>query len=326
LKVRQKSVEWHVVNTEHKHDFKEHIFEYRTVEKRKLTLSLMITAIVMLIEIAGSILSRSIALISDAGHMFTHAFAITISLVAIVIASRPPCHHRTFGLYRAEILAAFINGLFLLMVGGLIIYEAIERIIRPEDVLAVDMLVVALIGLVVNFVSIAILHGSHKRNLNIRGVFYHMIADAASSVGIVAAAIVIYYTKWNIIDPLVSIGISIAIVFWAWRILKDSAKILLEMAPTGLNVDTIIKDLKGKFPQIKHLEHAHLWTITADMLVFSAHMLLQDSTQTAVEQNLLIAEINKYLHRKYHIIESTIQILCEGDAGTCPLIPDSEDS
>lgn len=308
----------------HKHRFSEHIFEYRTVEKRKLTLSLVITAAVMVVEIIGGILSHSIALISDAGHMFTHAFAITISLVAIVIAARPPCHHRTFGLYRAEILAAFINGLFLLVVGGLIIYEAVERIISPEDVLALDMLVIALIGLVVNIVSIMILHGSHKRNLNIKGVFYHMIADAASSVGIVAAAVIIYYTKWNIIDPLVSIGISIIIVFWAWSILKESAKILLEMAPTGLNVDLIIKDLKRKFPQIKQLEHAHLWTITADMLVFSAHMLLHDEQQAAVQQNLLIAEINEYLQKKYHIIESTIQILCEGDAGTCPLSPDSE--
>ena len=309
---------------EHRHDFSEHIFEYRTVERKKLTLSLVITVIVMIVEIVGGILTHSIALISDAGHMFTHAFAITISLVAIVIAGRPPCHHRTFGLYRAEILAAFINGLFLLAVGGLIIYEAIERIINPQDVLALDMLVIALIGLTVNIVSIMILHGSHRRNLNIKGVFYHMIADAASSVGIVAAAVIIYYTKWNIIDPLVSIGISIIIVFWAWGILRESAKILLEMAPTGLNVDMIIRDLKQRFPQIKQLEHAHLWTITADMLVFSAHMLLDDTNQSAEIQNQLISEINSYLNKKYHIIESTIQTLCEGEAGTCPLSPESE--
>ena len=309
---------------EHKHTFSERIFEFRTVERRKLTLSLIITVVVMIVEVVGGILSNSIALISDAGHMFTHAFAITISLVAIVIACRPPCHHRTFGLYRAEILAAFINGLFLLAVGGLIIYEAIERIIHPEDVLALDMLLIAIIGLVVNIVSIMILHGSHRRNLNIKGVFYHMIADAASSVGIVVAAIIIYYTKWNIIDPLVSIGISVIIVFWAWGILKESAKILLEMAPTGLNVEIIIKDLKEKFPEIERLEHAHLWTITADMLVFSAHIRLDDTHQTAQAQNELISNINDYLRKEYHIIESTIQTLCEDDAGTCPLTSDPE--
>ena len=185
-----------------------------------------------------------------------------------------------------------------------------------------DMLVIALVGLVVNAISILILHGSHRRNLNIRGVFYHMIADAVSSVGIVFAAVIIYYTKWNLLDPLVSIGISIVIIFWAWNILRESGKILLEMAPTGLDTDMIIRDLKEKFPQIKQLEHAHLWTITGDMFVFSAHMLLQDSQQAAIEQNLLIAEINKYLNEKYRIIESTIQIMCEGDSATCPLYPD----
>ena len=308
----------------HRHGPAEHIFEYRNVDKRRLTISLIITAVVMIVEVVGGVLSHSIALVSDAGHMFTHAFAITISLIAIIIAARPPCHHRTFGLYRAEILAAFINGLFLLAVAGLIIYEAVERIITPEDVLALDMLIIALIGLFVNIVSIIILHGSHKRNLNIKGVFYHMIADAASSVGIVVAAIIIYYTKWNIIDPLVSIGISVIIVFWAVGILRESAKILLEMAPTGLDVEVIIKDLRQRFPQIKQLDHAHLWTITADMLVFSAHMLLHDDDQAAAAQNLLIAEINGYLREKYRIIESTIQIMCEGDAGTCPLSPDAE--
>lgn len=307
---------------EHRHTHSERIFEYRDVEKKKLTFSLIITAVVMVVEVVGGILSHSIALISDAGHMFTHAFAITISLVAIVIAFRPPCHHRTFGLYRAEILAAFINGLFLLAVGGLIIYEAIERIINPEDVLALDMLLIALVGLVVNIASILILHGSHKRNINIKGVFYHMIADAASSVGIVAAAVIIYYTGWNIVDPIVSIGISLVIVFWAWGILRESATILLEMAPTGLNVDMIMQDLKERFPGIRQLEHAHLWTITADMLVFSAHIMLDDTHQSAEAQNRLISEINDYLEHKYHIIESTIQILCEGDTATCPLHPE----
>ncbi|UCF71141.1 MAG: cation transporter [candidate division WOR-3 bacterium] len=309
----------------HVHKHSAGIFEYRDVEKKKLTLSLIITAVVMVVEVVGGVLSRSIALISDAGHMFTHAFAITISLVAIVIASRPPCHHRTFGLYRAEILAAFINGLFLLGVGGLIIYEAIERIVKPEDVLALDMLVIALIGLAVNAVSILILHGSHRRNINIKGVFYHMIADAASSVGIVCAAVIIYFTGWNIIDPIVSIGISLVIVFWAWGILKESSKILLEMAPTGLNVDVIMEDLKEKFDEIKELEHAHLWTITADMLVFSAHVMLDDTHKSAEDQNHLVAEINSHLWKKYHIIESTIQILCEGASATCPLIPEGGD-
>lgn len=302
-----------------KNAFTEQLFEYRSIHRKKLILSLSITLFVMILELIGGFFTQSIALISDAGHMFTHCFAIVISLVAITIAKKPPCHHRTFGLYRAEILAALMNGLFLLLVVGVIIYEAIQRIIHPADVLTLHMFMIALIGLTVNVVSILILHGSHKKDLNIKGVFYHMVADAASSVGIVIAAIIIHYTGLNIIDPLVSLGISAVIIYWAWSILKESVIILLEMAPTGLNVDTISSDLKSRFSEIKKLYNVHIWTITPDMLVFSAHMSLNDTRILSVDQNKLISEINDYLQTKYHIIESTIQIASKGDDEVCEI-------
>jgi len=291
----------------HNSAFSEHLFEYRAVAARRLALSLSITLVVMVVEIVGGILTGSIALISDAGHMFTHSFAITISLVALVIARRPPCHHRTFGLYRAEILAAFVNGLFLFVVAGIVIYEAILRIVYPEEVLGLQMLVVALIGLGVNLASIAILQGTLREDINVRSVFYHMVADAASSVGIVAAAIVIMYTGWNILDPLVSLGISALIVRWSWGILRDSTKVLLEIAPTGLNIDIVTRDLKQRFPEIKELYNRHLWTITAGMIVFSAHVELDDVTDSEAAANL-VAQMNDYLSDRYGVIESTIQV------------------
>ncbi len=165
----------------------EHLFEYRHVEQKKLQISLSITLVAMFLEIIGGYLTNSIALLSDAGHMFTHAFALIIGITAILIARRPPCHHQTFGLYRAEVLAAFINGLFLLVVAGIIIYEAVLRLIHPIEILGLEMLFIAFIGLVVNIVSILILRGAHQKDLNIRSVFYHMFADAISSVGIVIA-------------------------------------------------------------------------------------------------------------------------------------------
>jgi cobalt-zinc-cadmium efflux system protein len=261
------------------------------------------------VEIAGGILANSIALISDAGHMFTHAFAIGISLVAILIARKPLCHHRTFGLYRAEILAAFVNGIFLLVVAGVIIYEAVERMLNPREILGLEMLVVAVIGLATNITSILILHGSHKDDLNVRSVFYHMIADAASSVGIIIAAVIIIFTGWHILDPLVSIGISLVIVFWAWGILKESAKILLEMAPTGLNVDIVEKDLFESFPEIMKLDNTHLWSITADMLVFSTHVIISRKSETDLRCEGLVKKISKYLIEKYKFIETTIQVI-----------------
>ena len=300
-----------------KNTFTQHLFEYRSVAKRKLVLSLTITAIVMVVELLGGFLTNSIALISDAGHMFTHCFAIGISLIAILIARKPPCHHRTFGLYRAEILAALINGLFLLLVVGVIVYEAVRRIVHPEDILALNMLLIALIGLVTNVASIFILHGSHKDDLNVRSVFYHMIADAASSVGIVFAAILISYTGWNIIDPLVSFGISAVIAYWAFGILKESARILLEMAPTGLNIDTISNDLKNRFPEIHELYNVHLWTITPEMLIFSAHIQFKSSQKTGFHPNEHIAKIHEYLSKRYGIKESTLQTVSEAESGIC---------
>jgi cobalt-zinc-cadmium efflux system protein len=300
-----------------KNAFTERLFDYRSVEKRKLILSLSITLVVMIVEVVGGFLTHSIALISDAGHMFTHCFALGISVAAIMIARKPLCHHRTFGLYRAEIVAAFVNGLFLLFVVAIISYEAVLRIIHPEEVLSLHMLMIALVGLAVNLVSIGILHGSHKEDMNVRSVFYHMVADAASSVGIVVAAIVIFYTGWNIIDPLVSLGISGVIIYWAWGILKDSTIILLEMAPRGLNTDIISDDLKSHFPEIRELFNVHLWTITADMLVFSAHVLLNEAQEDSVNQDTLIERINRYLSEHYQVIESTIQMTSGQAAEVC---------
>jgi len=304
----------------HTHDsaFSEHLFEYRAVAAKRLALSLSITLVVMVVQIVGGILTGSIALISDAGHMFTHSFAISISLVAIFIARRPPCHHRTFGLYRAEILAAFINGLFLLVVAGIVIYEAVLRIINPQEVLGLQMLMVALVGLGVNLASIALLRGTHSEDINVRGVFYHMLADAASSVGIVAAAIIILYTGWNILDPLVSLGISALIVRWAWGVLRDSTKVLLEVAPTGLNIDIITEALKQEFPAIKRLYNRHLWTITAGMVVFSAHAELGD-LDDSTEPDTLIARVNDYLAHEYGIIESTIQVGASTELEVCEI-------
>ena len=300
----------------HENAFSDHLFEFRSVAKSKLILSLIITSVVMIVEFVGGFLTNSIALISDAGHMFTHSFAIAISLAAIIIARTPPCHHKTFGMYRAEILAAFINGLFLLLVVGVIVYEAIRRIIDPKEVLSLQMLAIAIIGLVVNIVTILILHGSHHHDLNVRSVFYHMVGDAASSIGIVAAAVVIYYTKWNIIDPLISIGISIVIVVWAYNILKESVRILLEMAPAGLDVNMIDARIRQHFPEIRSLGNVHLWTITSNMFVFSAHVSMEDGLD-AEKQAGLIARLNTFLSEEFNIIESTVQISPSGSLDSC---------
>ena len=265
----------------------------------------------MVVEIIGGILTNSIALLSDAGHMFTHSFAIGISLIAIYIASKPPCHHKTFGMYRAEVLAAFINGLFLIPIVAIIMYEAIMRILYPQEILSFYMFIVAIIGLTVNMISILLLRGSKKDNINVKGVVSHMLADAVSSIGIVIVAIIIFYTGWTVLDPIVSIGISIIILYWAIGILKESTTVLLEMAPKGLNIHIVSEDLKATFNEIIELFNVHLWTITPEMLVFSAHIQVADNVDMFSNQDSLIRRLNDYLQEKYNIIESTIQIISE---------------
>ena len=296
--------------------YTDHLFQFRSVERRRLILSLVITTAVMVVEIIGGILTNSIALLSDAGHMFTHAFAISISLLAIMISKKPACHHKTFGLYRAEVLAAFINGLFLIPIVGIIIFEAILRFLNPQEVFGFYMLIVAIIGLGVNISSILILQGSQKTSLNVKSVFYHMIADAASSIGIVIVAFIIMSTGIVILDPLVSLGISAVILYWSWGILRDSTRILLEMSPKGMDIDTINEDLKNNFPQIIEVDDAHLWTIIPDMLLYSAHIRLKEEKIETNHQDLILS-LNEFLTEKYKILESTIQILPKNSIKSC---------
>lgn len=292
--------------------------EYRTVEKKKLLLSLFLTLTIMLLELIGGIIINSIALVSDAWHMFTHAFAILIGLTAIFIAQKPPCHHKTYGLYRSEVLAAFINGLFLLFVVGFIIFESIERILFPEEINGFTMLVLALIGLGANLTSILILHGSEQSDLNIKGVFYHMFGDAAASIGIVFVAIIIIYNPdWLILDPLISIGISLVILVWAIGILKDSTRILLEMAPEGYDVHMIAEALKEQFSEVLDVFNPHLWTITPGMLIFSAHIKISQKITDITEQEVLNAKINEFLLEKYKIVEVTLQITIKDEPQAC---------
>lgn len=291
------------------------IFEYRDVARKRLIISLTITLSVMILEIVGGFIANSVALISDASHMFTHAFAISISLFAIYLANKPTCHHKTFGLYRAEVLSAFINGLFLLGIVGFIIYEAVMRFIYPVEIDSIYMFIVALIGLAVNIASIIILQGSQKRNLNVKGVFYHMIGDAASSIGIVFISIVIFFTNWFFLDPIVSFLISGVIIYWAYGILKDSTRILLEMAPSGLDVHMIEEDLRGKYKEIKQIEHTHLWTITPQILVLTTHIQLESE----INSDNFIQKVSEYLAEKYKITESTIQVLFTEEIKSCDM-------
>lgn len=283
------------------------LFEYKYLEKRKLKIAIVITVVTMLVEIIGGILTNSLALISDAGHMFTHFFALAISTAAITCANRPVCHHRTFGFYRIEILAAFLNSLFIFAVTIWIFIEGIERMIHPRQVVSVEMFIIALIGLVVNLVTAWILHGATKESLNIKSAFIHMLGDTLSSVAIVIGAIVIYFTKWNIIDPVLSIIIACVILVWGWSLFRDSANILLEAAPKGMDTDQIRKILLEQINEVEEISDLHVWEITSKMYSMTAHVKVKGGDKCADAKKIL-SRIKQIVNEKFDIEHTTIEL------------------
>jgi cobalt-zinc-cadmium efflux system protein len=282
------------------------IHEYKNVTKNRLVLSMIITASVMVIEVIGSILTGSLALGSDAGHMFTHLFALAISFAAIIISCKEPCHHRTFGYYRAEILAALFNSIFLFGVTAYIFYQGIERLLNPQPVLGFEMLLVALAGLAANGISILILRNSVRNDLNVRGAFLHMFADTASSVLIIIGAIVVSLTGWYIIDPLLGIGISILIFVWAFGLMRDSINVLMETSPKGINSDVVTAEIKRNIPEVTSINDIHIWEITSGMYSLTAHIEANITSNDNVSE--IIHRINKLLTDKFGIEHTTIQM------------------
>ena len=261
----------------------------------------------MVAEIIGGFLTNSMALISDAGHMFTHSFALIISFGAILCANKPACHHRTYGIYRVEILAALFNSLFLFVVTGWIIFESIKRIISPAPILSLEMLAVAVVGLIANFVSAWLLHGTSKSDLNLRSAFLHMLADTVSSIVIIIGAVVIYFTGWHFIDSVLSIGIALVILSWGWGLFKDSVNILLEAVPKGITTDDVIGTLMGEIPAIKGIADLHIWEITSKMYSMTAHVNLKENVDRK-EGKEILAKIKKIVDEQFDIEHTTIEI------------------
>lgn len=289
--------------------FSSRLFEFRSVQRKKLVFVFGLTLLFMAVELGGGLFSKSMALISDAIHMFTDAFALGISLIAMTISRHPPCHHRTFGLYRAEILAAFVNGLLLLGTASWIVYEAIFRLFSPKPIHTPTMIGIAMSGFLVNGLGIVLLNGEKQNNLNVKSVFYHLASDTLSSIGVIGGAVFIHYTGKTWMDSMISLGISGAIFVWAWHVLKESARILMEMSPEGITTDAIAKDLYQTFPEIGTLSNVHFWTITPEIRVFSAHVKVRPEILLRKETTQLSKRIHRYLQKKYRVKESTLQLL-----------------
>ena len=298
----------HNEHHDHGHDHAPWIVQDAAGGRKGLLIAFSITALMMLAEIIGGLLSNSLALLSDAGHMFIDNLALLLSFFAMKFATLPATDKKTFGFFRLEILAALINGVTLVLISFYIIYEAYFRIIHPQPVHGTLMLVVAAIGLMVNILGAVVLRKHRDASLNIRGAFLHIVGDALVSVGVIIGGIIILFTEWYLIDPILSILISLVIIYGAWALVKESVNILLESAPSHIDTAAVAAEI-GKVRGVREAYHIHVWTITSGVYAMSAHVLIDD--QPVSRSRDILDEIRELLSEKFKVLHSTIQLECE---------------
>lgn len=286
----------------HDHTTGSHVHDHRKADKKVLKWALAITLITMFLEFFYGFLTNSLALISDAIHMFTHSFALIISLVAIVIASKKAPLDKTFGYYRIEVIAAFVNGLTIILSIFWILYEAIERYLTPTTIDIKTAMIVAIIGLVVNIITGIILMQGDRNNINLKSAFIHMLSDALSSVAIIIGYIVIYYTSWFWIDIILALMVAVIIGKWAIDVLKASINTLMESSPIDIEE---VKQFIERHDEVKNLHDIHIWEITQDMYNLTAHVKIEKKALDNYPQ--LLENINSELKQKYKIVHSTFQ-------------------
>lgn len=272
---------------------------------RRVIAALILTGTFMVVEVIGGILSGSLALLADAGHMLTDTMALALAALAFRVSKRPATPKLTFGYQRFQILAAFVNGLSLLLIVGWILFEAGRRFLSPEEVLGPTMLAVAAAGLVVNLVAFVLLHTGDRDNLNIRGAALHVAGDLLGSIAAIVAAIVIIYTGWVAIDPILSVAVAMLILKSAWSLVKRSAHVLLEGAPEWLDVGTMQERLVAALPAVEEIHHVHVWGLTPQDLMLTMHVRLNESARNPTA---IIRDIKSILREKYGIGHSTIEI------------------
>jgi cobalt-zinc-cadmium efflux system protein len=278
---------------------------------RPLAITLILTVVIMVVEVIGGFLSHSLALLSDAGHMLTDILALGLGLFAINLARRPATANRTYGFHRAEIMAALANGTILILVSVIIFYEAYQRFNTVPTIKSPLMIGVAVVGLAANVISVILLRRGSKGSINVRAAFWHVMGDALSSVGVIIAGIVIYFTGWSIADPILAVVIGVVILWGAVRIVRESADILLESVPSHVKVVELSAAVKT-VPGVVDMHDIHVWTITSGIYALSAHLAIAD--QMVSQSCDIITKVNEVLAEKFNITHTTLQLECE----SCP--------
>ncbi|MEC1770529.1 cation diffusion facilitator family transporter [Schinkia azotoformans] len=292
----------------HSHDHHGHHHHHgptREGNKKGLTIALTITTGIMLLEFFGGLITNSLALLSDSGHMLSDASSLALSLIAMWFAARPASPNKTFGFYRFEILAALFNGVSLFLIAGFIVYEAYGRFFDPPTVASGSMMLIALIGLFANLLSAWALmrKGDVKDNVNLRSAYLHVLGDALGSVGAILAGIVMYFFGWYVADPIISVIVALLILKSAWGIIKHTVHILMEGTPITIDQQEVYKALE-EIPGVINIHDLHIWTITSGLDSLSCHILIEDNQDSQV---ILQAAITK-IENIFKIKHTTIQV------------------
>lgn len=299
---------------DHSHDHS-HAPAVTTHNERKVLLSFLLIFIFMIVEVIGGMMSGSLALLADAAHMLTDAASLALAYGAFRLGRRGPDAQRTYGYMRFEVLAGFVNAVTLIGIFFWISYEAWQRFQEPHTVLAGPMLWVAVIGLLVNIVVFWILTQGDKDHVNIKGALLHVLGDLLGSVGAILAAVVIYYTGWTPVDPLLSVLVALLILRSAWSLLKKSLHILLEGAPEHATPDQIKTHLRKTIPELTDVNHVHVWSITSGRTLATLHVQLVDETQA----RQVVRQVERELKAEFDIEHPTVAIDWHDEPHACSL-------
>jgi len=277
--------------------------------KQRLAISAALTGLIFFVELLGGYLTGSLALMTDAAHVFMDVFALGLTLSAIYISELPPTEKRTYGFHRVEVFVSFINSLTLLLITLFVFYSAYTRILHPREVESTGMFIVAVVGLIVNLLVAMWLAPLSSGDLNIKSAFLHVAGDAAASVGVIIAAVVIYFTGWMRVDPLISISICVVLLFGVSRILIDSSNILLEGVPRSVDIKNVLKDMTGT-RGVSSVHDLHIWSICNNVYAMSAHIDI--AKEERWRMGAIYKELNENLAREHHIFYTTLQAECIG--------------
>lgn len=278
-----------------------------------LRLALALTAVILLVEVAGALLAHSLALFADAGHMLTDVGALAMALFAARQAHRPADHTRTYGYHRTGILVALLNAGALIAIAFFIALEAYGRFVHPTRIQPLPMIVAAAIGLALNLFVATRLHGHEAQDLNMRGAWLHVMGDAGASAGVIVAAVLIALTGWTPLDPLISVAIAVLIALGAWRLLSDALAVLMEATPRGINMPEMVRQMMRE-PGVRDVHDLHVWSIAGGLTVLSCHVRIDD--QPLCDGLLIVERLNALLRERFNVAHCTIQPETSGCAAT----------